>query len=110
MKGKLKTQEDELRNWEPYSCECFAVPVGAEFVMGSLSFPFQKSIIMVRPQHLPLGPTPLDQLPHTSVHLPPSLPGSYFEPRAWVVSIKVWVPLSSGKTSFPNLGQRAPSE
>lgn len=77
--------------------------------MGSLSFPFQRSTIRVRPQHIaPPGPILLVRLPPTSVHLPPSLPGSCFAPRAWLVSIRAWVPLSSGKAFFPNFGHRGP--
>lgn len=79
--------------------------------MGSLSFPFQQSTIRVRPQHIaPPGPILLVRLPPTGVHLPPSLPGSCFAPRAWLVSIRAWVPLSSGRLSSLTLVTEGPSE
>ncbi|XP_071466386.1 mitochondrial glutamate carrier 2 isoform X6 [Marmota flaviventris] len=42
-----------------------------------------------------LGPILLVLLPLTNAHPPLSLPGSYSALRAWLVSIKAWVPLSS---------------
>ena len=66
-------------------------------------FPFQPPVLRVRPQCHP-SPCPL-----RSVLPPPSLPGSCFAPKAWLVSTRAWGPLSSGEASHPDVGHgRAP--